>query len=303
MRWPFEHYAKALLVSMPPAEALDRLIDTGHLQYVEPEPGRPHPAYNGLAALKRRLTASRPSGCVPGSVTEEMWLRVNKIAGYCLGEVPVVEALDLLSRPKVRYALDVLLIGGLPTSTISEQLDKVYRVQISPLVLDHYAHYFWDRDTMGPNDWRAYLVTEVVAGGRTTLVDAHPNGRVLLQVLHSDPGVALWRAGIITAFDAESALNILLNWGITRFSETAIEANTPGGAIKMERYAKIVLEALDRRTSLGGAIQEQVKRAYQLTTELRKLSIGDARELLTSQQTAADFMAKHTERTRKMVQR
>lgn len=290
MRWPFEQYAKALLVSMPAGEALDRLIDVGLLQHVEPEPGAQHPAYARLGVLRRKLLTSRPAGCTPGSIAEEMWFRVHKVAGYCLGESDTRQALEILNQPKIRYVLEVLLIGGLPVPLICEQVNRVYGSALSTAVVELYAHYFWDRDNLGPEDWRSFLVWESAVGMRSSLHDAYPNGRVLLQVLHSPPGVALWRSGIVTTFDSESVLNSLISWGVTRFSETAIEPNTAGTAIKMERYAKIVLEALDRRTSMGGAIQDQVKRAYTIAKDLRKLDIGDARKLLTSQQSAAEFL-------------
>lgn len=290
MRWPFEQYAKALLVAMPAGEALDRLIDVGLLQHVEPEPGASHPAYARLATIRRKLLASRPVGCTPGSIAEEMWFRVNKVASYCLGEPAALQAVDILSQPKVRYVLEVLLVGGLPVPLICEQVNKVYGSALTVPVVELYAHYFWDRDNLGPEDWRAFLVWESSVGARMSLHDLYPNGRVLLQVLHSPPGVALWRAGIVTTFDSESVLNSLISWGVTRFSETAIEPNTAGTAIKMERYAKIVLEALDRRTSMGGAIQDQVKRAYTIAKDLRKLDLGDARKLLSSQQSASEFL-------------
>ena len=290
MQWPFEQYAKALLITMPAGEALDRLIEAGFLPHVDEMPGTPHPAYARLATLRRKLLSSRPAGCTPGSIAEEVWFRVNKVASYCLNEPDARSALALLGQAKTRYVLETLLVGGLPVPLICEQVNRIYGTSLVESVVGLYAHYFWDRDNLGPEDWRSYLVVESMMGMRVSLQDAYPNGRVLLQVLHSPPGVALWRAGIVTTFDAESVLNNLINWGVTRFSETAIEPNTAGTAIKMERYAKIVLEALDRRSSMGGAIQDQIKRAYTITKDLRKLEIGDARKLLNSQQATADFL-------------
>lgn len=301
MRWPFEQYAKALLVSMPPEEALDRLLSVECLPQEDVHPGAQHSAYKRLASIRKHLLTSRPAGCYPGTVAEEMWLRVHKVAGYCLGERDAKAALALLDVPRTRFALEVLLIGGLPVPLICEQMNKVYGTSLTEEVVEHYAHYFWDRDSMGPEEWRAFLVAEVYQGNRSQLRDVYPNGRVLLQLLHSPVGVALWRAGITTTFDAESVLNGLINWGYTRFSETAIEPNTAGTAIKMERYAKIVLEAIDRRTDLGGAIQEQVKRAYAVATSTRKLDYGDARKLLMDSATAEEFMRQHAGPGRKEV--
>ena len=286
MRWPFYYYAKALLVTYTAAEVAARLRRYKLLH--PPVNGQEDTALTALMEMRRELVDGRPSSCASGSVAEEVWLRKLKVADYVLGSKDVLHALEILDSPKLRYVLEVLLVGGIPAEVISAQVLEVYGETLSVMAIDYYAHYFWNRTRMSPDDWKTFLTR---TGARGFAEDYYPNGLVMYQVLHSDYSVAMWRAGITTQFSSEAALDIMLNWAVTRFSESAIDPNTPGLAIKMHHYADIAYKAIDRKRESGDAVAAKVRDAYRVGLELRKLDRKSIADLLESQQPVDEFLA------------
>lgn len=275
-RIPYEFYAKALLARREVADVATTLAAEG---YELPDKGY-------LPGLRRALLADRPDPCVPRSRKEEDWLRSHRIYHLVRGSAEATKLLGLHRSLRIRSALEMTLIGGVTYDEIAEGLHELTGEQYSVEVANLYAHYFWDRDSMSRNDWRAFLVKKDGEGPQ----DKYPSGRLLLGLLESEPTVALWRVGLRPELETSVVLDSVIADSFMRWQELKQEPNNTYMAVKMERIGNILLKAIQVKDATGGAAASTNRLMHQMALAVSKMRKINGREVLESTIPSEDFV-------------
>jgi hypothetical protein len=114
--------------------------------------------------LKARAEMAFPSGFEPNkrlwSDSTRTFLERWKIAGMWRSDRAVTTAIEMLTEPPIRTALELLLLSPLAARDIAHRL--CVRFDIEPSVMNAavvraFGHYFWDVNALDSAQWRSFV--------------------------------------------------------------------------------------------------------------------------------------------------
>jgi len=90
----------------------------------------------------------------------------------------------LINQQRVRFQLDILLMGGVPSKHIVARLNKLFnfRERVSKEMVETYHHFFWNTDLPSLREWDYMLA-------------GHPQKDALMASYYCGPDQAMYRVG------------------------------------------------------------------------------------------------------------
>jgi len=187
-----------------------------------------------LEVLRQELQKTKPKPFDPNALHCIRWLRDNKLYDLVVRRPKVVAASTLLGTGNLRQKLEAMLLGEVPVDVIRDVISKYFGKEIDEEVIGYYAHYFWNKDLLDLDDWKA-------------LLDKYQHGSSLWSVyVASDPHAALLAVGEPLQLKPEDMLKYMTDQAFSNFRAVAsadpTNVKTTGSA---KTWADIALRGLD----------------------------------------------------------
>lgn len=254
MRLPYEYWLKYLLVS---AQATtEQIADLCKLHQL-PEP---EDAY--LTRLRNELGGRR-------HITDVPTLRRLKIKALAKAEPDAVAARELLTEYRLRPALELLIISGMPASEISFYAETVLKRVIPPNVVSMYRHYFWNPDLLSNYDWELFFI------------DCKDNfhTKKLKQSLLRGEEFALWKIGYIKESEHRGIISNMLYESAMRFKELSAYGNGHDTALSAKMWAETVFKSAEFLSRDEDAIKSTVEDLNSFALKLGRREISSVAAL------------------------
>lgn len=267
MRKPYEYYARHLLLT----------AGVGHVASTLERLGFGDQDFVYLHELRDELMRTRPLPFKPGTAVTDKWLRRNRIYSLRMGTKPAADAKIMLEDTRLRPALEMLILSGLPTEYIALRLEDASGEQITNESVMHYAHYFWNRQILTREEWKDYLITTNAEGHWHS---QYSNGRDLFQAYLGDPQVALWKLGLMPVVNEEQVVDEVFKDAYMRLLEIKTDPNSVNTAKKAEVWASILFKCLEEKSKAGNVMRKALEELHKTSLRLRSLGVQDGRLLL-----------------------
>lgn len=225
MRFPCENYLRFLLVGGHSRWTI-RDIRT-YIQRL----GYPDPKSEYLLLLRNDLERTRPRPYDPDSREGRTWLRGQGLWPLSFPNMVADTSSEILGDPEARPALEALIISGIPMPHVQKYFSELRGIEFSLDVIEHYAHFYWNRPLLRMEEWLEFL-SEYVDGSQ------------LAVCYMADPEYALYHLGVRTeALDIREMVEESGRMSYFRLQETRL---APVGDVDAARNFKIYQDGLIR---------------------------------------------------------
>lgn len=266
-RWPFEYFAKSMLVQSGVAAVHAKLTELGYEDVPD----------TYLHRLREDLQRTRPMSLDVKRREVQSWLKSEKIHDAFANRPDAVAAKGYLRNVRLRPTLEMLVISGLSTGDVISSLNLLGEDRVSPDGVETFRHYFWNRDIMSRDDWKQFLTRTADQGW---MLDRYPNGRDLMHAYLGDPQVALWKVGVAPQIDEKMMIATILGDAYMRWLELKAEPNTGSVAKRAEAWWNVIRGALEEQRIEGHALAKVYDGLHRMSLQLQKTPTRDAREVL-----------------------
>jgi hypothetical protein len=172
-------------------------------------------------------------------------------------------AIDLLRLPLVREALQILLMGRVEPKDIATRISGRYKVEVTERTIQTYAHYFWNIDLCGFEEW-------------SKLLYGHPLRDSYLASLVGSPNQALYRAGFSPQINGKQALRETHRALAMRIDATRRFPDTRDTALMLSALTKSLLDVHTALHGEGAGMEEMMREFLKFKMQRQKIAEGHA---------------------------
>jgi hypothetical protein len=155
-------------------------------------------------------------------------------------------AVELLLLPQVRETAQILLMGHVEPTEISERLFRKYNRRITERTVETYKHYFWNVDIASFSEW-------------AVLLHDHPLRDHYVSSLWGSKNQALFRAGFSPSVDGKRALKEAHRNLIMRLEASRILPDTKDTATIVGKLTKELVTVHTALYGDGAGIEESMR--------------------------------------------
>lgn len=266
MRYPYEFYAKYLILTKGPGPARERLTLDG-CPFQDDD----------WDALVARL-GTIPPVKAPYSKKCLEWAKEQQV--YGLLTKPDAEVFKTVFRIfgncTQRQTLEALTIINVDDEKTLKLFIEGTGVELDEHALKVYQHYMWNPQIMSRLDWFKFLFTLVQSRGGMEQIPNYPNAADLWTFLHIQPELALAKLGYASyaRLDKGKALDELFTTAYIKTQEEAAVGNTLG----FQKAAGVVISAYEASktttTDIGDIIKRLASRVKIANAELKVEMLG-----------------------------
>lgn len=153
----------------------------------------------------------------------------------------------------IKYALHILLMGGIPHDVVAAKLNSKYRLNplITERMISTYAHYFWNVTNASHNEWAMML-------------ESDQSESALIAALHCGEQQALYRAGFSPRLDGTRAMKEAYRQAYFRMEALR---SSPDTKLTIDNYSRLTARLTNIHEILysqGTGLQDQLRQFRQI---------------------------------------
>jgi len=229
----------------------------------------PEPSREYLQELASKLQETKPPGRKNSAATRR-WLRRQRIASLIDSNKHVVKARDFLGNPKLRLALEALIISDASRSSLPRYCKAIAGVLPHPKEVKFFEHYFWNVNLLSPQEWTEYL-------------SEHPDEEFLTEARERGPQYTLWKLGYREEIAQEDIVKAVLHEATMRFFETGSKKNTKDTAVIAKLWSEQIFRSMEELGKSGDAVQEVLNQLKNIAIRLDRTDIASIEALMDNQ--------------------
>ena len=151
LRSPAEFYIKALFADT-------RRLTDEQVQEQLAEDGVDYISTAYLTRLRKKMKVPEPfHPSKQNHIASQQFLVREKLRRFFQPDKLMREALLVFEKPRVREAVESMLLGRVPATSISELIKRTFNVTCTPAGLAIFTHFFWNVDLLDSTQMRLLI--------------------------------------------------------------------------------------------------------------------------------------------------